>query len=107
MSTQVISPEPNFSYVGSEPGQQLINPPNLLNEVSSEVQQKIDLIDAILQAPDKRTRREAILHAAETLGKTTRTIRLMMEGCDLNLMVLGSNRKAILVELIPELIPSS
>ena len=28
-------------------------------------------------------------------------------GCDLNLMVLGSNRKAILVELIPELIPSS
>jgi RNA-directed DNA polymerase len=28
-------------------------------------------------------------------------------GCDLNLIVLRSNRKAILVELIPELIPSS
>ena len=54
-------------------------PPLLLNEVSPEVQQKIDLIDAIFQAPDKKSRREAILHAAQTLGKTTRTIRLMME----------------------------
>ena len=30
-----------------------------------------------------------------------------LEGCDLNLILLESNRKAILVELIPELIPSS
>ena len=29
------------------------------------------------------------------------------KGCDLNLILLESNRKAILVELIPELIPSS
>jgi hypothetical protein len=29
------------------------------------------------------------------------------KGCDLNLIVLRSNRKAILIELIPELIPSS
>ncbi|PSB14773.1 transposase [filamentous cyanobacterium CCP2] len=63
---------------GLEQGQQG-QPPMLLNEVSPEVQQKIDLIDAIFQTPDKKARREAILHAAKTLGKTTRTIRLMME----------------------------
>ena len=53
--------------------------PMLLNEVSPEVQQKIDLIDAIFQAPNRKARREAILYAAEILGKTTRTIRLMVE----------------------------
>jgi len=53
--------------------------PLLFNDVSTEVQQQIDLIDAIFQTPDKKARREAILHAAETLGKPTRTIRSMMD----------------------------
>lgn len=51
----------------------------LLNEISPEVQQRIDLIDTIRHAPDKKTRREAILVAAKTLGKTTRSIREMMK----------------------------
>ena len=34
-------------------------PLTLLNEMTPEVQQKIDLIDAILQAPDRKSRSEA------------------------------------------------
>lgn len=79
MSMQTTS-ETCFSPEGQELEQaQQNSPPMLLNEVSPEVQQKIDLIDAIFQAPDKKARREAILRAAETLGRTPRTIRLMMK----------------------------
>ncbi|MBD1998442.1 transposase [Leptolyngbya sp. FACHB-541] len=70
------------------------NPPMLLNEVSNELQQEIDLIDAILQAPDKKARREAILQAAETLGKTTRTIRSKMKNVqDEGVAILAVGRK--------------
>ncbi len=76
MSMQTASSETRSSTERAE----LEQKPHILpNEVSPEVQQKIDLIDAIFQAPDKKSRTKAILHAAETLGKTTRTIRLMME----------------------------
>ena len=50
----------------------------LINEVSPEVQRKIDVIDAIVQAPDKASRTKAIAQAAEALGKTTRSIRRML-----------------------------
>jgi putative transposase len=51
----------------------------LLNDVSLEVQQKIDLIDAILQAPRKAARRKAIEEAAEKLGKSPRTIKRIVK----------------------------
>ncbi|HEY9628517.1 MAG TPA: hypothetical protein V6C84_14545 [Coleofasciculaceae cyanobacterium] len=76
---QTISPDSSVPSEEPKLEQQLSNPPMLLNEISSKIEQKIDLIDAILQAPDKKTRKDAIIQAAETLGKTTRTIRLMME----------------------------
>jgi hypothetical protein len=41
-------------------------PLTLLNEMTPEVQQKIDLIDAIVQAPDRKSRRSA------TTGTTSR-----------------------------------
>ena len=50
----------------------------LLNEVSLEVQQKIDLIDAIVQAPSRAARRKAIKEAAEKLGKSPRTIQRLL-----------------------------
>ena len=76
MSIQPASSETRSSIERAE----LEQKPHILpNEVSPEVQQRIDLIDAIFQAPDKKARTKAILHAVETLGKTTRTIRLMME----------------------------
>ena len=54
------------------------NPLTLLNEVTPEVQQKIDLIDAVLQARDRKSRREAIQKASEVLGRTTRMIRMRL-----------------------------
>lgn len=49
----------------------------LLNDVTPEVQQKIDLIDAVVQASDRKSRRDAIQNASEILGRTPRMIRLM------------------------------
>ncbi|ODH02147.1 hypothetical protein A4S05_25310 [Nostoc sp. KVJ20] len=51
----------------------------LFNDDSPEFQQKVDVIDAIVQAPDKNARREAIAEAAKALGKSTRTIKRMIE----------------------------
>ena len=53
--------------------------PMFLNEVSAEVQQKIDLIDAIQQAPNRAARRKAIAEAALKLEKSPRTIKRMVE----------------------------
>ena len=39
---------------------QVSSTPILFNEVSPEVQQKIDLLDAILQAPSKEARRAVV-----------------------------------------------
>lgn len=55
------------------------SPPLLLNDVSPEVQRKIDLIDAVIQAPDKKARREAIDRAAKELGRTPRRIRMLVQ----------------------------
>lgn len=53
---------------------------NLLeNENSSEYLKKVELIDAIRQAPNKAARRDAIVDAATVLGKSTRTIQRMVE----------------------------
>ncbi|HEY9298334.1 MAG TPA: hypothetical protein VIQ31_18660, partial [Phormidium sp.] len=89
------SSETCFPSEGSELEQaQQGSSPILLNEVSPGVQQKIDLIDVILQAPNRKARREAILHAAKTLGKTTRTIRSMMKKVEKEgVATLGVGRK--------------
>lgn len=51
----------------------------LVNEDSPEYLKKVDLIDAIRQAPNKAARRDAIANAAKALGKSTRTIKRMVE----------------------------
>jgi len=51
----------------------------LVNEDSPEYLKKVELIDAILQAPDKISRKNAIADAAKALGKSTRTIKRMIE----------------------------
>ncbi|MBD2301188.1 Mu transposase C-terminal domain-containing protein [Nostoc sp. FACHB-190] len=51
----------------------------LVNEDSPEYLKKVDLIDAIRQAPNKAARRDAIADAAKALGKSTRTIKRMVE----------------------------
>ncbi|MBD2451652.1 transposase [Nostoc sp. FACHB-152] len=51
----------------------------LVNEDSPDYLNKVDLIDAIRQAPNKAARRDAIADAAKALGKSTRTIKRMIE----------------------------
>jgi len=69
-------------------------PLTLLNEITPEVQQKIDLIDAVLQARDRKSRREAIQKAAEVLGRTPRMIRLMVKRVESEgVATLGVGRK--------------
>ncbi|GBE93173.1 Mu transposase C-terminal domain-containing protein [Nostoc cycadae] len=51
----------------------------LVSEESPEYLKKVDLIDAICQAPNKAARRDAIADAAKALGKSTRTIKRMVE----------------------------
>ncbi|WP_062291529.1 Mu transposase C-terminal domain-containing protein [Nostoc piscinale] len=51
----------------------------LVNEDSPEYLKKVDLIDAIRQAPNKAARRDAIADAVKALGKSTRTIKRMVE----------------------------
>jgi len=46
----------------------------LLQEISPEAQQELDLIDAILQASSKAARKEAIDRACQVLGKHPRSI---------------------------------
>jgi putative transposase len=66
----------------------------LLNEVSPEVQQKIDLIDAIVRTPSKTARRQAIEEAAEKLGKSTRTIKRIVKRVESEgVATLGVGRK--------------
>lgn len=70
------------------------NPLTLLNEVTPEVQQKIDLIDAVLQARDRKSRREAIQKASEVLGRTPRMIRMMVKRVETEgVATLGLGRK--------------
>jgi len=53
--------------------------PKLINrELSFAEQQKIDVLDAILQTTDRESRQKAIVRAAETLGKSPRTIKRMI-----------------------------
>jgi putative transposase len=52
-------------------GQQAL-PLTLLNEMTPEVQQKIDLIDAVLQAPNRKSRSEAIQKASDSHLALTR-----------------------------------
>src|SRR4028118_1074523 len=66
----------------------------LLNEVSLEVQQKIDLIDAIVQAPSRAARRKTIKEAAEKLGKSPRTIKRIVKRVESDgIATLGVGRK--------------
>jgi putative transposase len=51
----------------------------LVNEESPEYLKKVELLDAIRQAPNKAARRDAIADAAKALGKSTRTIKRMIE----------------------------
>ncbi|MCF4969356.1 Mu transposase C-terminal domain-containing protein [Nostoc sp. CMAA1605] len=51
----------------------------LVNEESPEYLKKVELIDAICQAPNKAARKDAIADAAKALGKSTRTIKRMVE----------------------------
>ena len=62
-----------------------VNSFKLLQEISPKAQQEIDLIDAILQAPSKAARKEAIENACQVLGRHNRSImrkikRLQEEG---------------------------
>lgn len=54
-------------------------PPLLLNDISPELQRRIDLIDAVMQAPRGKARSDAIQKAAQELGRTPRTIRMMVK----------------------------
>ncbi len=47
-------------------------------ELNSEAEQKLNALEPILQASNTKQRAEAIVKAAETLGKSTRTIRRML-----------------------------
>lgn len=51
----------------------------LVNEDSPDYLKKVELIDAICQAPNQVARRDAIADAAKALGKSTRTIKRMVE----------------------------
>ncbi|SRR5579883_571644 len=51
----------------------------LKNDDAPEYLKKVELIDAIRQAPNKAARRDAITDAAKVLGKSTRTIKRMLE----------------------------
>jgi putative transposase len=51
----------------------------LVSEESPEYLKKVELIDAIRQAPNKAARRDAIADAAKALGKSTRTIQRMID----------------------------
>jgi putative transposase len=78
MSTQnAVSGNSSPSQKTELSSEKLGRPQLLLNDVTPEVQQKIDLIDAVVQAPDRKSRREAIQKASEILGRTPRMIRLM------------------------------
>lgn len=85
MSTQSLSQGANLSrheevLATEQGGEQVEGKPYLLfNDDSPEFQQKVDVIDAIVQASDKNARREAIADAAKALGKSTRTIKRMIE----------------------------
>ena len=69
-------------------------PLTLLNEITPEVQQKIDLIDAVLQAHDRKSRSEAIQKASEVLGRTPRMIRMMVKRVEHEgVATLGVGRK--------------
>jgi putative transposase len=69
-------------------------PLTLLNEVTPEVQQKIDLIDAVLQARDRKSRSEAIQKASEVLDRTPRMIRMMVKRVETDgVATLGIGRK--------------
>ena len=66
----------------------------LLNEVSPEVQQKINLIDAIVRTPGRAARRQAIEEAAKKLGKSIRTIKRIVKRLETEgVATLGVGRK--------------
>lgn len=96
MSTEDTVLENSFSSQEAEHLQEPLpaKPLTLLNEVTPEVQQKIDLIDAILQARDRKSRSEAIQKASEVLGRTPRMIRLMVKRVESEgVATLGVGRK--------------
>ncbi|MBH8577222.1 hypothetical protein I8752_30495 [Nostocaceae cyanobacterium CENA369] len=51
----------------------------LVHEDSPHYLKKVELIDAIRQISNKAARRDAIADAAKALGKSTRTIKRMIE----------------------------
>lgn len=66
----------------------------LENDESSEYLKKVELIDAIRQAPNKAARRDAIADAAKVLGKSTRTIKRMLEKVEqVGVVTLAVGRK--------------
>ncbi len=77
-STNLSSNEEAFTLEGVEEKTEG-KPYQLFNDDSSEYLLHVDLIDAIRQAPNKTARRDAIAEAAKVLGKSTRTIRRMLE----------------------------
>ncbi|WP_459195147.1 transposase [Nostoc sp. FACHB-892] len=54
----------------------------LVNEDSPDYLKKVELIDIIRQAPNKAARRDAIADAAKALGKSSRTIKRMVENVE-------------------------
>jgi len=66
----------------------------LVNEDSSDYLKKVELIDTIRQAPNRAARRDAIADAAKALGKSTRTIKRMVEKVEqVGVATLGVGRK--------------
>ncbi|MBD2168671.1 transposase [Calothrix membranacea FACHB-236] len=66
----------------------------LVNEDSSDYLKKVELIDAIRQAPNKAARMDAIADAAKALGKSTRTIKRMVEKVEqVGVVTLAVGRK--------------
>ncbi|WP_375509891.1 AAA family ATPase [uncultured Nostoc sp.] len=76
----------------------------LVNEDSVDYLKKVDLIDAICQAPDKAARRDAIVDAAKALGKSTRTIKRMIQKVEqIGVATLAVGRKDKGQYLIPKI----
>lgn len=66
----------------------------LVNDDSPDYLKKVELIDAIRQAPNNVARRDAIADAAKALGKSTRTIKRMIEKVEqVGVATLAAGRK--------------
>ncbi|MFS0519855.1 hypothetical protein ACEYW6_34865 [Nostoc sp. UIC 10607] len=100
MSTRSLSQGANLSereeVLATEQGGEQVEGKSylLFNDDSPKFQQKVDVIDAIVQASNKNACRDAIADVAKALGKSTRTIKRMVGKVEqVGIAALGVGRK--------------